>query len=303
MRSLMNAKNHGALLLVGLVAGVTLAGCLGPKQIGEESDTNINEPEPMCMDGATKPDEDGCNTCTCLDGAWACTEKACADEDAPPAECEEGEEMMIECNACTCYQGMWACTQIGCGETEPSATATSSEPGDPTVTATETGETEVSASESDPSASDTDTGACGDGEVTGAEECDDGNTIDGDGCSSVCTVEGEDVCGGNPQDPLTIDAAAIDGDTLVLDVSYGGGCEEHDVDYCWDGAFAESLPVQVWLDVWHDAHEDLCDAFVQSKRMLDLTPLKTAWQTSYQQQSGEITVHVDGWDGPLAYAF
>lgn len=32
----------------------------------------------MCKNGATRKADDGCNTCSCHDGQWACTEKACA---------------------------------------------------------------------------------------------------------------------------------------------------------------------------------------------------------------------------------
>lgn len=35
-------------------------------------------PPPVCKSGATRKADDGCNTCSCHDGQWACTEKACA---------------------------------------------------------------------------------------------------------------------------------------------------------------------------------------------------------------------------------
>lgn len=36
-----------------------------------------NEPEPSCNEGEVVHAEDGCNTCSCVDGAWACTELWC----------------------------------------------------------------------------------------------------------------------------------------------------------------------------------------------------------------------------------
>ncbi len=30
-----------------------------------------------CQPGDTKPADDGCNTCSCRKGEWACTKKAC----------------------------------------------------------------------------------------------------------------------------------------------------------------------------------------------------------------------------------
>ena len=35
------------------------------------------EPEPTCVDGETRPADDGCNDCVCGVGEWACTEMAC----------------------------------------------------------------------------------------------------------------------------------------------------------------------------------------------------------------------------------
>ena len=35
------------------------------------------EPEPQCIEGETRPADDGCNDCVCGSGEWACTEMAC----------------------------------------------------------------------------------------------------------------------------------------------------------------------------------------------------------------------------------
>ena len=35
------------------------------------------EPEPQCIEGETRPADDGCNDCVCGGGEWACTEMAC----------------------------------------------------------------------------------------------------------------------------------------------------------------------------------------------------------------------------------
>lgn len=75
-----------------------------------------------CMPGDTMPSADGCNTCSCgMDGAWACTEKACA------MQCTPGEVMNQGCNDCTCDDtGAWSCVVLidaGC----PSQTCTPGE--------------------------------------------------------------------------------------------------------------------------------------------------------------------------------
>jgi hypothetical protein len=53
---------------------------------------------------------DGCNDCTCLQGAWACTQRVCG-------ECLAGDARAVgdACNTCTCSaQATWACTQTPC---------------------------------------------------------------------------------------------------------------------------------------------------------------------------------------------
>lgn len=103
-------------------------------------------------------------------------------------------------------------------------------------------------------------------------------------------------------DPFEVAAATVAGDTLTVSVSYGGGCEAHDFALCWpDGTFMESAPVQVDLDLWHDGHDDPCDAYLSEDRALDLTPLKLAWQVAYHATSGTIVIHVN--DQTVSYSF
>jgi hypothetical protein len=64
-----------------------------------------------CQDGETREADDGCNTCRCLNGEWACTLIAC-----PPEMCRDGETREAEdgCNTCTCFDNQWACTELAC---------------------------------------------------------------------------------------------------------------------------------------------------------------------------------------------
>jgi hypothetical protein len=100
--------------------------------------------------GAVVDDVDGCNTCTCTDGKWACTNMACVDGGEPggggpggsvgtggegaggsigiagsrggsagaigggPATCVNGTTSGDGCNSCTCVNGSWACTDRYC---------------------------------------------------------------------------------------------------------------------------------------------------------------------------------------------
>lgn len=103
------------------------------------------------------------------------------------------------------------------------------------------------------------------------------------------TCEAEDGHG------TTINSVAVSGDTLQVNVSYGGGCEEHFFTLCWpDQSFMESDPVQVNLELLHTGPMDACDAWLTEDLSFDLEPLKTAWQSGYGGGSGTITVHLGG---------
>jgi hypothetical protein len=112
-----------------------------------------------------------------------------------------------------------------------------------------------------------------------------------------------EICGGaEPNDPITVSDASITGDILTLSVSHGGGCVAHGYGSCWDGSFAESDPVQAWLQLNHEDNDDPCDAIVMQDITFDLTPMRDAWVDAYQQASGTIVLHVADW-GSLDYVF
>jgi hypothetical protein len=134
----LNFLSTVPFLLAGALVGLTLSACdFGPKMIGDETQGALN-----CEDGETKPAEDGCNTCSCADGEWACTEKACEGQSSAPAECNDGDMMPAPdgCNSCSCFEGNWACTQIGCDPT--TGGWDTDDPGTSTVATSQTSDTD-----------------------------------------------------------------------------------------------------------------------------------------------------------------
>jgi hypothetical protein len=113
----------------------------------------------VCEEGATELAADGCNTCTCANGVWECTEKGCEDgsgHDPEPTAGDPGQEPPVEepggdpgadpgqgepgtpgdlpptcaqgddpialdaCNVCFCTDdGSWACTDVICDDPAP----------------------------------------------------------------------------------------------------------------------------------------------------------------------------------------
>lgn len=116
----------GFLGIVFIVAtSLMLGGCVEndprPRDGGDDvadaggGDAGVDGDDGTCVDGETRPADDGCNTCSCIDGEWACTLMACL-------ECTPGETRPADdgCNTCTCTDGFgWACTEMACTECEP----------------------------------------------------------------------------------------------------------------------------------------------------------------------------------------
>lgn len=204
-----------------------------------------------------------CNTCECdAGGQWSCTEIAC--DPTGGLTCDPGDEPVDECNTCECVDGEWLCTTMAC---EPPVCNPDENPSDGCNTC----------------------------------ECIDGQWL----CTDEACPETPPVAlcdGTEPADPLIITEASITDDTLSLSVEHGGGCEVHVYGSCWDGSFAESDPVQAWLQINHEDNDDPCDAIVQQALTFDLVPLRDSWIDAYQQPSGTITLHVGDW-GSLDYTF
>lgn len=78
----------------------------------------------VCNEGDTQLADDGCNTCTCSNGEWACTERACIAECTTDADCVvtgcSGQVCAPEHRATTCeWREEYACyreptTSCGC---------------------------------------------------------------------------------------------------------------------------------------------------------------------------------------------
>jgi len=104
-------------------------------------------------------------------------------------------------------------------------------------------------------------------------------------------------------DPLTLSDVAIDGDTLRVRVTYGGGCRRHALQPIAETVWLESYPVQVHARVAHNAGADPCDALITRSLHVDLSPLKELYRQSYQSSSGRIKVRLAGAKDVPVYEF
>lgn len=95
-------------------------------------------------------------------------------------------------------------------------------------------------------------------------------------------------------DPLTIEGAMIDHDTLILSLSYSGGCELHHIELQSTGIIAKSLPPQITLTVVHQANNDQCRNLIRVTEKFNIEKLSKI----YQQK---MVVRLSDYTKPLLY--
>ena len=72
-------------------------------------------------------------------------------------------------------------------------------------------------------------------------------------------------------DPFTIKTARIEGEVLIIEVSYSGGCKEHDFQLFTDGMLMKSLPPKQTFFLKHASNADFCKKMVHDTLRYDLS--------------------------------
>ncbi len=76
-----------------------------------------------------------------------------------------------------------------------------------------------------------------------------------------------------PMDGFRMDSAYVLGDFLHLQVSYSGGCRDHDFNL-WKLPPNALDPPPVELMLSHDANEDMCEAYITEWLVFSLKPIR-----------------------------
>jgi hypothetical protein len=98
-------------------------------------------------------------------------------------------------------------------------------------------------------------------------------------CQRTATVEDSQSASKEAQfssgasDPFDFLGARIEGDSMMIDVRYGGGCKEH-VFALDAGPMLKSLPPKQLLSISHDANGDNCRALITKTIAFDLVPYR-----------------------------
>lgn len=93
-------------------------------------------------------------------------------------------------------------------------------------------------------------------------------------------------------DAFELNSASIQNNRLTLNVSYSGGCVEHDfMLFMSPGAFLESFPVQANLYLRHNGFDDACEAYAQKNIVFDLEPIVDLYVQFYGTRE-EIVLNI-----------
>ena len=116
-------------------------------------------------------------------------------------------------------------------------------------------------------------------------------------------------------DTYTFNSAIIEGDTLTVSVSYGGGCETHEFTLFAEPELfpplAGGLPM-LGISIAHNANGDMCERWVTESYDFDLTPIKNKYQEELGMQGAillsiiadpTVTPPEDGFPDNLTYSF
>ncbi len=75
-------------------------------------------------------------------------------------------------------------------------------------------------------------------------------------------------------DPVNIKHVETVGDFLQIDVSYSGGCEEHEFNLVSNGKFTPTYPVELEIHLEHNANGDRCRSLIDKRLFFDVTPFQ-----------------------------
>ncbi|MCH2230733.1 MAG: hypothetical protein MK105_10350 [Crocinitomicaceae bacterium] len=99
-------------------------------------------------------------------------------------------------------------------------------------------------------------------------------------------------------DAFNIEGVRISGNTMYVDVSYGGGCGDHSFEMNGSMAVMKSFPPQRAVKITHKNHKDYCKAIVTKTLEIDISELSDG-----KTKGSTIILLLDGWDERIKYTF
>ena len=80
-------------------------------------------------------------------------------------------------------------------------------------------------------------------------------------------------------DRMTIKSAEQNGDILILDVSYSGGCADHEFELVSNGNYKATYPPELQIKLLHNSNGDGCRGMIDKKLYFNIQPFQYAGTT------------------------
>jgi len=134
-----------------------------------------------------------------------------------------------------------------------------------------------------------------------------GCSTDGDSLENGILGECPELSIGNAEDhyqsnnPYGIDSIYMTGSCINFEVTYSGGCEEHDFDLWWDKSYENILnneikSVKTVLYLVHNSNYDLCEARIEETHSFDVNSIR---HTNFP----EVVIEVFSTDSNYVYQY
>lgn len=99
-------------------------------------------------------------------------------------------------------------------------------------------------------------------------------------------------------DPLSISDVRVKGNKLLIDVTYGGGCQEHQFQVIGSAMISKSLPPVRSIQLVHTSNDDMCKMNVMKTLEIDIS------EFAYKKENGsEIYLTLSGWSQQIEYVY
>jgi hypothetical protein len=99
-------------------------------------------------------------------------------------------------------------------------------------------------------------------------------------------------------DTFNINSVEINGNYLLLEISYKGGCKKHDFEFSGSSTISKSMPPIRAVQLIHLANQENCEKEILKKLKVDISEL------AYKKEKGsKIFFTLIGWEKRLEYVF
>lgn len=124
-------------------------------------------------------------------------------------------------------------------------------------------------------------------------------SVENGSVEAVILLGEDEEVGSLSADRASISDVKLRGPELTLEVTYSGGCKEHELSLYATRSFVETNPPGAEVYLAHDANGDACRALITDELTFDLLPLEQLFQKQYSSDGAFlVNLHEPTGDEP-----